>query len=137
MLGYNSHSVLDDTYAHTDTDNRTQYINDTTPELSDYGSMFVRLDNFTQTTYNGGTGRPSKILYHMPRFDSSNRDIGNSLYFEPHERSYIKFNNAEKLVLNELNISFCDNKERLIEDLVGQSIVVLHIKPSISPLGKM
>lgn len=73
----------------------------------------------------------------MPRFDTSNRDIGSALYFEPHERSYIKFNNPDKLVLNEFNISFCDNQERLIEDLVGQSIVVLHIRPSSSPLGKM
>ncbi len=137
ILGFNSRSILDDTYAYDNSDNQTLYINDSTPDLVDYGSMFVRLDNFTQTSYNGGTGRPSKILYHMPRFDTSNRDIGTSLYFEPHERSYIKFNNAEKLILNELNISFCDNKERLIQDLVGQSIVVLHIRPSMSPLGRI
>lgn len=137
LLGFNSHSVLDDTYSYLNEGQQTQYLNDVQPDLLDYGSMFVRLDNFTQKSYNAGTGRPSKILYHMPRFDTSNRDIGSALYFEPHERSYIKFQNADKLVLNEFNISFCDNQERLVEDLVGQSIVVLHIRPSSSPLGKM
>jgi len=138
ILGFNSHSVLDDTYAFEEMfGNNVQYVNDTQPDLLDYGSMFVRLDNFTQKSYNAGTGRPSKILYHMPRFDTSNRDIGSALYFEPQQRSYVKFNNPDKLTLNELNISFCDNQERLVEDLVGQTIVVLHIRPSSSPLGKM
>lgn len=138
ILGFNSHSVLDDNYAFEEiSGNNVQYVNDTQPDLLDYGSMFVRLDNFTQKSYNAGTGRPSKILYHMPRFDTSNRDIGSALYFEPQQRSYVKFNNPDKLTLNELNISFCDNQERLVEDLVGQTIVVLHIRPSSSPLGKM
>tara|TARA_R110001592_G_scaffold101590_2_gene287471 strand:+ start:6229 stop:8253 length:2025 start_codon:yes stop_codon:yes gene_type:complete len=137
ILGFNSHSIIDDSYAFSFDGITTIYLNDTQPDLLDYGSMFVRLDNFTQKSYNAGTGRPSKILYHMPRFDTSNRDIGSALYFQPHQRSYIKFNNPDTLTLNELNLSFCDNQERLIEDLVGQTIVVLHIRPSMSPLGKM
>lgn len=129
LLGYLSRAVLDSATASDITDQQTQYQSDSPPDLSQ-ASMFVRLDNFTQKSYNSGTGRPSKILYHLPRFDNSNRDVGTSLYYEPQERTYVKLNNTETIKLNEINISFCDSQERLVEDLTGQTIVCLHFRKS-------
>lgn len=108
-----------------------------TPDLMDYSSAFVRLDNFTQTSYNSGTGRPSKILYQVPRFDTSNREFGNALYYEPQERTYIKMQNSEPLRLNEIHISICDNLERLCDaGISGKTVVCLHFRESSTPLFK-
>ena len=132
-LGYLSRGVLDSTSG-TTTDQKIVYLSDTVPDLADFSSQFVRLDNWTQLSYNAGTGRPSKILYHMPRFDASNRELGAGLYFEPQERVYIKMNNTDPLPANEFHLSICDNKERLIEDLSGQTIICLHVRDSLTPL---
>jgi len=113
------------------------YNSDLIPNLMDRSSMFVRLDNFTQTTFNSGTGRPSKILYQVPRFDSSNRETGMALYYEPHQRTYIKLNNTDEIALNEIHLSLCDNLERLADrGITGKTIVCLHFKESDTPLLK-
>lgn len=104
------------------------YTSDGEPSLMTTASLFVRLDNFTQLSYNAGVGRPSKILYHLPRFDTSNREIGNGLYFEPTERTYIKLNNSETLYANTMDISIANDNEQLATDLVGKTIVVLHFR---------
>ncbi len=113
------------------------YNSDMIPNLMDRSSMFVRLDNFTQTTFNSGTGRPSKILYQVPRFDSSNRETGLALYYEPNQRTYIKLNNTDEIALNEIHLSLCDNLERLADrGITGKTIVCLHFKQSDTPLLK-
>ena len=106
------------------------YKSDSTPELFSTASLFVRLDNFTQTSYNAGTGRPSKILYHLPRFDTSNRDLGTGLYFEPTERTYVALNNSDTLYANTMDISISNDNEQLATDLIGKTIVVLHFRKS-------
>jgi hypothetical protein len=108
------------------------------PDLVDYSSAFIRLDNFTQKSYNAGTGRPSKILYQVPRFDTSNREFGNALYYEPQERTYIKLHNSKPLKLNELHLSICDNLERLCDaGITGKTVVCLHFRQSSTPLFKL
>lgn len=106
------------------------YTSDGEPSLMTTASLFVRLDNFTQQSYNAGVGRPSKILYHLPRFDTSNREIGNGLFFEPTERTYVKINNSETIYANEMDISIANDNEQLATDLVGKTIVVLHFRKS-------
>ncbi len=133
-LGFDSFAILEggDTTAKS-----IVYTSDTIPELMDYSSLFVRLDNFTQRSYNANTGRPSKILYQVPRFDTSNRETGNALYYEPHERTYIKLNNTDPIALNEIQLSLCDNEERLADKgIVGTTIICLHFRQSLSPLLK-
>jgi hypothetical protein len=122
----------------TGTTGATQvYNSDLIPNLMDRSSLFIRLDNFTQTTFNSGTGRPSKILYQVPRFDSSNRETGLALYYEPHQRTYIKLNNTDEIALNEIHLSLCDNLERLADrGITGKTIVCLHFKQSDTPLLK-
>jgi len=135
-LGWNSRSVLDSS-AGTVTKNKVVYFSDNVPDLLDYTSMFVRLDNFTQKSYNSGTGRPSKILYQVPRFDTSNREEGNALYYEPHQRTYIKLNNTAPIKLNELQLSLCDNDEKLCsEGIVGRTVICLHFQESATPMLK-
>jgi len=104
------------------------YTSDSESELLSTASLFVRLDNFTQTSYNAGVGRPSKILYHLPRFDTSNRDLGTGLYFEPTERTYVALNNSDTIYANSMNISISNDNEQLATDLVGKTIVVLHFR---------
>lgn len=106
------------------------YTSDSASELFNTASLFVRLDNFTQTSYNAGVGRPSKILYHLPRFDTSNRDLGTGLYFEPTERTYVALNNSDTLYMNTIDISISNDNEQLATDLVGKTIVVLHFRKS-------
>lgn len=106
------------------------YSSDSVPDLMASASLFIRLDNFTQNSINAGVGRPSKILYHLPRFDTSNRDLGAGLYFEPTERTYIKLNNSETLYQNSFDISIANDNEQLAYDLVGKTIVCLHFRKS-------
>ena len=113
------------------------FASDDTPNLMDRSSCFVRLDNFTQTTFNSGTGRPSRILYQVPRFDTSNRESGTALYYEPHQRTYVKLNNSEPLSLNELHLSLCDSMERLADrGITGKTVICLHFQQSQTPLFK-
>ena len=138
-LGFVSRAVLD-ANAGTVTNNKVVYDSDAVPNLVDYSSQFVRLDNFTQKSYNAGQqrgGRPSKILYHMPRFDQSNREIGTALYFSPNYPVYCKLNNSDPIKLNEIQMSICDKNERLIEDLTGDTVISLHFKQSTTPIEKL
>ena len=98
------------------------------PELLSDASLFIRLDNYTQKTLNSAVGRPSKVLYMCPRFDASSRSNGDGLYFEPHERVYVKLNNPHPLTINEFDISICNIGEVLAKDLKGQTIVNLHFR---------
>ena len=114
------------------------FVSDDTPNLMDRSSCFVRLDNFTQTTFNSGTGRPSRILYQVPRFDTSNRESGTALFYEPHQRTYVKLNNSDPVSLNELHLSLCDSMERLADKgLTGKTVICLHFQQSQTPLFKV
>ncbi len=131
ILGFVGRGVLD-TRAATSSEASQQivFVSDAAPLIQAKDSMFVRLDNFTQSSFNAGVGRPSKILYHLPRFDTSNREIGAGLYFEPQERVYVKLGNTNKTTINELDLSVCNNREQLLTDLTGETIICLHFRKS-------
>ena len=93
-------------------------------------SLFVRLNNFTQRSFNAAVGRPSKILYTLPRFDSAGKDTGNGLFYEPSSLIYLKLGNTAPLTVNEFNISICNHNEVLSKTLTGQTIIVLHFRKS-------
>jgi len=134
-LGFTARAILDSSAeSGVAVEGTSVYDSDNTPLLKANSSLFIRLDNMTQKTFNAGTGRISKILYHMPRFDQSNREIGTGLYYEPGERVYVKLNNSESIYLNELALSICDDKEILVDDLTGETIIILHFKQSSTPL---
>jgi len=99
----------------------------TTPSLSSNVSLFIRLNNFTQSSVNARMGTQSKIVAHLPRFDVSGNDTG-GLYFEPSEKTYIDLNNPNDLYLNSFDIDYCYENEQLCKALVGKTITVFHIR---------
>ncbi len=98
-----------------------------TPTLTSNISLFIRLNNFTQSSVNARMGTQSKIVAHLPRFDTSGNDTG-GLYFEPSEKTYIDLNNPTDLYLNSFDVDYCYENERLCTALVGKTITVFHIR---------
>lgn len=132
FLGFEGVSILEpSTFGTTYNSNRgVKYDSINVPELISDQSLFVRLDNLTHKTSNGAVSRPSKILLHVPRFDSSSRSNGDGLFYEPHNLVYVKLNNPNPLTINEFDISICNVGEILAKDLQGQTIVCLHFRQS-------
>ena len=112
------------------------YGSDVKPQLDSQTNLFVRLNNFSQRSFNAGIGRPSKIIYTLPRFDMSGRDIGSGLYYEPGERLYLNLANTEELYMNEFDISIVDSRERLARVLNGTTVICLHFRPSSTTLSR-
>ena len=100
-----------------------------TPSIVPTSSMFVRLKNQALNTYNGNKQSISNIVYTCPRFDAQGNTAG-LLFYEPSERVYVKFNNPSDFVLNSLDIDIVDVNEKPITDLVGNTLVTLHIRKS-------
>jgi hypothetical protein len=102
----------------------------TTPSFVGSGSMFVRLKNHALNSYNGNKGSISNIIYSCPRFDAQGNTDG-LLFYEPHsEKVYVKFNNASDFILNSLAIDIVDVNEKPIGNLMGNTLVTLHIRKS-------
>jgi len=104
-----------------------EYTSTEVPTLLNSGSLFVRLDNYSQKTLNGMVERPSKILYTIPSFDINGNNKG-SMYFEPNDRVYVKLGNPAPITINTFDISICDENERLATKLRDQTIITLHFR---------
>ena len=90
-------------------------------------SAFIRVNDLAVQTYNGNTSSRSNIIYHIPRFTNDGRQFG-ELYFNAPEKTYLKLNNTEKIMLNQISIDIVGRSERIVDDLTGCSIVTLHIR---------
>ena len=104
----------------------------TSTKLSDNyvkSTMFVRLKNQALNSYNANMRSISNIIYSAPRFDAQGNTKG-LLFFEPHERVYVKMNNPTELILNSLDLDLVDVNERVLTDLTGNTLIVLHIRKS-------
>ena len=102
----------------------------TAPSFVGSGSMFVRLKNYALNSYNGNKGSISNIIYSCPRFDAQGNTDG-LLFYEPHsEKVYVKFNNAADFMLNSLAIDIVDVNEKPIGNLMGNTLITLHIRRS-------
>lgn len=98
-----------------------------TPQYVSTDSMFVRLTSGTQRSLNAFTGNQSKIIYHCPRFDNAGSEQG-ALYFEPGEKTYLDLGNPSDTLVNNFSIDIVDRNDKLIDGLIGSTIVMLHIK---------
>ena len=105
-----------------------QFVPDQTPQLVG-GSLFVRVPNLEQISYNGGTNSISKILYHIPAFDTSGRNSG-PLFHAPNEKTYVKLNNVERLTIPEISLDLVDRQERITNSLMDNTTICLHIRKS-------
>ena len=97
------------------------------PKLLQGSSAFVRCNTFTHQSFNGRTSSMSKILYHIPRFSDTGEDTG-ALYFTPNQMVFLKLNNPAPITLNDIQIDIVDKSEKPLQDLHGNTIVVLYIK---------
>lgn len=135
-IGANSAEILGfegivDVVNNTTTADLTRTIpSSTIPSLLSTKTMFLRLDNFTQTTTNAFVGNQSSIIAHLPRFDGQIQT--GRIYHEPKNLIYLDLNNSEQLKVNSFDISFCYSNEQYVQALTGQSVVVLYFraKPS-------
>lgn len=95
-------------------------------------NTFIRINDLPIESYNGAQSGISKIVGTIPRFDSSNSEIG-SLFYDIANPVYLDLNNTEDLLLNQMKIDFVNVDEKIVNDLTGTSVVTLHIrqKPSL------
>lgn len=128
LLGFDSTPAVDEGWTDPSPPTDAFYtINSRTiPKLLSTKSIFVRLENFTQTAMNARQGNRSSIIAHLPRFDG--QEETGRLFFEPKNMIYLDLNNAEPLHVNSFDVSFVYSNEQYAESIVGQSIVVLHFK---------
>jgi len=131
ILGFSNRPILDTPTQQTG--NEVCFISDEAPPFTSAGSVFVRLKNLTFNSQNFAKGSPSKIIYHIPRFDNSGNQVGN-LFFEPSERMYLKLNNPNELYLNDIDVELVYSDEKLCTSLVGKTVVCFHIRRSEDPL---
>ena len=97
--------------------------------------MFIRLKNQALNSYNANKRSISNILYSCPRFDNNGNQDG-LLHYEPNERVYVKFNNVSQYVMNSIDIDIVDVNEKVIEDMVGNTMIVLHCRRSSDMLNR-
>ena len=124
VLGFKGETVVDNP---TQTGGFKTFTSLNTPENLVRNSMFCRLTSLTQKSSNGYTGNESKILYHCPRFDAAGRDSG-ELYYEPSEKTYLDISNPNDIQVNSFSIDFVTRDERLVNGMMGNSTVMLHIR---------
>ena len=89
----------------------------------------MRLPRLTLTSFNGAKSSVSKIVYQVPKFTNDGREIGD-LYFAPGEKTYVKLENTEPMLMNNLEVQLVDVGEKVINDLQGPTIVVFHVRKS-------
>ncbi len=130
--GYNADELLgfqNETYVKSTTFSNTFELFTSTdvPIYKSQDSIFVRLSSGTQLSKNGLTGTDSKILYHCPRFDNAGNEQG-GLYFEPGEKTYLDLGNIGDTLINSFSIDIVDREDKLVNGLIGDTIVMLHIR---------
>ncbi len=126
ILGFPNITVLDQTDGTVTNDNKVEWTSTATPSIK-VNSAFVRVSNLNHRTYNSCKNSVSKMLYHIPRFTNDGRQFGD-LFFEVGEKTYVDLKNTETFTLNQLQVQIVNKNERIVGDLMGDTIVVFHIR---------
>ena len=124
ILGFDDQTIEENNT--TTADLTRTFASTTIPQLLSTKTMFVRLDNFTQTTTNAYQGNRSSIIAHLPRFDGQIQT--GRIYHEPKNLIFLDLHNSEPLKVNSFDISFCYSNEQYVQALTGQSVVVLYFR---------
>ena len=128
MLGFQTAVVNESTFATlTDSDSVRSFTSTTLPLTNSTKQAFIKLDNLNIESFNGATSDISKILYTLPRFDNTGNAVG-SLYFESPDRYYLRLNNTAPLLLNRLDCSIVSIDNKIIQNLYGNTVVLLHFR---------
>jgi hypothetical protein len=136
ILGYTENVLTEVPYAIvTDNGKDVEFISSNIPDFTLGSSMFIRLKNQALNSYNANKRSISNIIYSCPRFDNNGNQDG-LLHYEPNERVYVKFNNVSQYVMNSIDIDIVDVNEKVIEDMVGNTMIVLHCRQSSDMLNR-
>ena len=130
QTGFKNRTIIDG-FGGSGIDNVTMFSKTSTSHediFDNNSSLFVRLNQMNIRSLNTGKGMRSMIMYHLPRFDSSGNSVGQGLFYEPHERIYLKLNNSENLTINDWWIDIVNEDETLAKTLTGKTIVTFHIR---------
>jgi hypothetical protein len=126
LLGFKGRSLAVGEYNLAD--GSTDLTSISIPILTSPKSLFVRVNNLTQQSINAQLGNSySKIIAHLPRFDSAGNEVG-ALHFEPNQLVYVSLQNVQDLYLNSIDIDLVYDNETYADCLSGKSIVVLHVR---------
>jgi len=125
-IGWNDLSIVTQAEGTVTASNLVTWTSPNVPEFK-VNSAFVRISNLNHRTYNSCKNSISKMLYHVPRFTNDGRQFGD-LFWEVGEKTYVDLNNTESFMLNQLQVQIVDKNERVVDDLVGDTIVVFHIR---------
>ena len=110
---------------------QSAYSSDEAPKLISGESSFIRLRNLATQSYNVANRSFSKILYHIPKFDTSGEEVG-SLFFEPNTPIYVKLNNSNQLNINSFDVDLVTAREIILPAYTGTTVVCFHIRKSQS-----
>ncbi len=130
ILGFDVAVVTQSDYGTvTDNNKKISFTSTTTPLPRSTRECFVKLESLNIESFNGATSDISKIIYSIPRFDNSGAVVG-SLFFENNDRYYLKLNNVAPILLNRMDVQMVDVRNRIIDGLFGNTVVILHIRKS-------
>ena len=124
-LGFDGRGVVDT--ANTKTDTETTIFSDNIPNQVSGIALFIRLNNFTQRSFNAKQGGLSRIIAHLPRFDNAGNENG-ALYYQPNFPLYIDLDNPNEILVNQFDLDIVYDNEQLCTGLSGKTVICLHIK---------
>ena len=124
-LGFDGRGVVD--FANTKTDTETTIFSDNVPNQVWGMALFIRLNNFTQRTFNAKQGGLSRIIAHLPRFDNAGNENG-ALYYQPNFPLYIDLDNPNEILVNQFDLDIVYDNEQLCTGITGKTVICLHIK---------
>ena len=90
------------------------------------GSLFIKCPSFTAKNLNYNKTLPTQILQHIPAFTDGDRASGN-MWWEAKQLVYTRLQNSEPITMNDIEIILCDKNEKPVADLIGETIICLHI----------
>ena len=127
VLGFSPFSVAPLENSVTTSTGQASFSSTTRPSMTSEHSTFIRVPTLDHKTFNFGTGNPSKILFHIPRFDNSGAETG-ALFFQNQDKSFIDLNNTTDITVTDLDVHFVRKDETFAKDLTGSSEVVFFVR---------
>jgi len=127
VLGFAPFAVAPLEDSVTDNTGQASFTSTTRPSMTSEHSTFIRVPTLNHKTFNFGTGNPSKILFHIPRFDNSGAETG-ALFFQNQDKSFIDLNNTSDITVTDLDVHFVRKDETFAKDLSGSSEVIFFVR---------
>ena len=92
--------------------------------------IYIKITNLPVQSYNAITHSVGQIIGVLPQADNQGNSTG-GLMFMMDDRLYIDLNNASELQMNSFDIQLCNKREQVVNNLVGSTNVIFHIRNKI------